>query len=144
MCIRDSILSFTDLKDLQEYTSENGLTISPQDLPALHNLDWIMNWLKEPSADTLDCDPILTAWNLFTDIYNSVEKDRAAFEAVDKANQVIYDKIFFGNNHPAITPEGQQYQPSWTSDEIEHLCAVLSAGLEMFCKNLATVRSGKR
>lgn len=137
------ILSFTDLKMLQDYASNNGFTITHQDLPELHDLDWVTNWLHNPSARTVDCDHVLTAWNLFTDIYHSIDKDRAAFEAVDKPNQVIYDKIFLGNNLPAISPEGEKYLPSWNSDEIESLCAVLSAGLEMFYKNLATARSGK-
>ncbi|MEO0376861.1 MAG: hypothetical protein AAF329_20020 [Cyanobacteria bacterium P01_A01_bin.17] len=138
------ILSFKALKMLQDYASHNGFALIPQDLLALHDLDWVTNWLKDPSVETVDCNHVLTAWNLFTDIYHSIEKDRDVFKAVDEQNQVIYDKIFFGNNLPAITPKGEQYLPSWNSDEVDILCAVLSAGLEMFCRNLTPARAGKR
>jgi hypothetical protein len=41
----------------------------------------------------------------------------------------IYDKLFFGNNLPAITPAGVSYEPVWSHDEIETLSRIYRLGL---------------
>jgi hypothetical protein len=41
----------------------------------------------------------------------------------------IYDKLFFANNLPAITPRGASYEPIWSEGEIELLSRIYRFGL---------------
>src|SRR5262245_24671204 len=36
--------------------------------PILHDLDILARWLKNPTAETVDCGAFLQAWNLFLDL----------------------------------------------------------------------------
>ena len=132
----ECILAFDDLSMLQEYATENKLTIT-QEEPILHDLDWVSNWVRSPSPSTVNCVHVLAAWNLFADIWQSVKRHREYFRSIDEQYQAVYDKVFWGNNLPAVTPDGEHYVPEWNPDEIDVLRGVLSAGLEMFRKNLA-------
>jgi hypothetical protein len=41
----------------------------------------------------------------------------------------IYDKLFFANNLPAVTPRGASYEPIWSEGEIELLSRIYRFGL---------------
>ena len=41
----------------------------------------------------------------------------------------IYDKLFFANNLPAVTPRGASYEPIWSEDEVELLSRIYRFGL---------------
>jgi hypothetical protein len=45
---------------------------------------------------------------------------------------LIYDKLFWGNNLPLITPEGERYLPEWSADEVQSLAQILASGLDLF------------
>ena len=60
-----------------------------------------------------------------------------AFEAdLGECVQRVYDKLFFGNNLPAMTPPGEHYDPTWSDAEIRILCSVIAAGLHLFRSHL--------
>ncbi|MEM1320365.1 MAG: hypothetical protein AAGG75_08910, partial [Bacteroidota bacterium] len=80
---------------------------------------------------------VLNVWNLFIDFAHSAKKK---FKRKKKTSK-IYDKIFFGNNLPSITPKDKEYIPSWTAEEIELLVKKLNKGFLILEKNHLKVDS---
>ena len=44
----------------------------------------------------------------------------------------IYDKVFRGNNLPAITRTGESYVPVWSPDELRSIKALMKSGIALF------------
>jgi hypothetical protein len=100
--------------------------------PILYDLDFIAAWVAVP-VEPVDCVQVLNAWNLFTDISASVHSPRnSAFETLKSRSRVLYDKIFWGNNLPAVTPIGEHFVPSWSQSELRSIAEILAAGLHLF------------
>lgn len=128
------IYSFSRLSELNRFAEESKLQVE-QAKPKLilHDLDVIEMWLRGKKS-TVDCVETLKAWNLFCDIANSVESPlKEPFTKLDSEMRDlgIYDKLFWGNNLPAMTPAGERFVPTWSAEELEALAALLSAGLAM-------------
>lgn len=64
----------------------------------------------------MDCHALLIAWNLFKDVVTTLHIEFFRNKQ-DNVSDKIYDKLFFGTNIPAITPEGKEYIPQWTKAE---------------------------
>jgi hypothetical protein len=103
------------------------------DVPVLHNLDSVRMWLSHPSA-SVNCYDFLAAWNLFTDVSQSINGQD--FIVHDPFTDRIYDKLFWGNNLPSVTPNGAHYEPAWSAQEITQLQRVFKSGLELFITSL--------
>lgn len=125
------MLSFSSDDLLCQFAAQAGLALADE-TPRLHDLDSVQAWLSCPHRDTIDCSATLSAWNLFGDIARSLPTAGAGFSALDRAHDGIYEKLFFGNNLPAVTPEGEHYEPSWPDDEITAFVAILDRGLRLF------------
>lgn len=57
----------------------------------------------------------------------------------DKANFDIYEKLFWGNNLPTVTPAGKTYVPVWTQNELERLRSVMAYGIDNFHSHSAVI-----
>ena len=68
----------------------------------------------------------------FSDVADSVPWQGAAFKGLDSQFSEIYEKLFYGNNLAAITPEGKRYTPQWSADEVGSLAELLAVGLDLF------------
>lgn len=134
-----SVPTFASARELDGYARRASLTLSNEE-PRLHDLDAVRAWLADPRAETIDCDESLCAWNLFVDVARSVTETSEEFLAVDGAQGSLYERVFWGCNLPAVTPDGEAFHPSWTRDEVRALAAVLTRGLELF----ARVTRGRR
>ncbi len=95
----------------------------------LHDLDKVLQWLKKPDRVDPDCDQTLAAWNMFDDVFRSLGK---AFSSKTPLENKVYDKLFYGNNLPAITPEGEHYEPAWSSQEIALISQAMELGFKQF------------
>lgn len=127
------LLTFTDKSNLLKFSRINGLIIVEEE-PAKYDLNLIANWLKNPNG-TIDCKKFLDAWNLFTDVVTTLEIE---FEGnkKEKIRNRIYNKLFLGINIPAITPQGQEYNPNWNKIEINRLAGIMNEGLEILRRSL--------
>ena len=67
----------------------------------------------------IDCSGSFAAWNLFIDVAHSVGDAGASYLASNAVLGHEYEKLFFGNNLPAMTPPGEHYTPTWTDDELD-------------------------
>src|SRR5713226_1361191 len=101
------IPTFRDPMVLREYASLNHYDLQTEE-PILHDLDWVAAWAASPAIPA-DCDKTLAAWNLFRDVASSTGDRGIAFEHLDSKLPSIYDKLFWGNNLPSVTPEGAHY-----------------------------------
>jgi hypothetical protein len=119
--------AFGDLAALHTYADSQGLDLCIEE-PILHDLDSVAAWLARP-VRAIDCDAFLTAWNLFADLAASTG---AGFEPDDERTRQIYDKLFWGNNLPTLTPPGEHYVPRWRAAERRRISEVLGAGLALF------------
>lgn len=125
------ILSFSCLAELCRFADANALQVDNAE-PELHDLDYIAFWVREKNT-CLDCEQTLNAWNFFCDIANSVDcPQKRLFSEYDAQLNAVYDKLFWRNNLPALTPPGERFVPVWSAEEINALVLLLSAGLELF------------
>jgi hypothetical protein len=99
------------------------------DVPTFFDLEQVSIWCKSPNAEVVDCKRFLDAWNLFDDISSSCNEPTITFDQVSNRENDLYNKLFFGNNLPSITPAGEHYEPEWTEEEIKRLHEVLNLGL---------------
>lgn len=129
-----SLLLFSTARQAREYASSSDLALNDDD-PVLYDLDELIVWLAKPDRE-VDCVGTLNFWNLFSDLAASVSLE-SAFRTLDRAKPSIYEKIFAGNNLPAMTPPGQRYVPTWSEEEIRHIVAVMTAGLDLMERALA-------
>ena len=126
-----NVYSFSSSAELNSFADANQLHIESEE-PKLHDLDSIDLWISSKESN-VDFVKTLTAWNLFRDIANSVkDPSKDAFQKLDFGMSEAYDKVFWGNNLPAVTPPGKKFVPTWSAKELQALAALLSAGLIMF------------
>ena len=126
------IPSFKDSIVLRAYANLNHYVLESEE-PIPHDLDRIAAWAASPVIP-VHCDEALAAWNLLGDVAASIVDRGIAFERLDSDAdfRAIYDKLFWGNNLPSVTPKGEHYVPEWAPDEITSLAEILSTGLDLF------------
>ena len=124
------VLGFADASHLRAWADGNAVAVSDDDTPVLHDLDGVGQWSADPDPNHVDCVAILEAWNLFTDVRSSVERRNVARD--EHRDYDLYDKVFRGNNLPAVTPEGTSYVPVWSDAEVSRLGAIMRDGLRFF------------
>ena len=127
-----TVPSFPDHISLLAYASAHHLAIDPMP-PVPHDLDAIVSWLRRPLLGDIDCDNVLSVWNLFGDLARSVG---GSFDRDHKRSRRIYEKLFWGNNLPAVTPPGKHYTPIWSDEERLILQEILKEGLLLFRRHV--------
>jgi hypothetical protein len=122
--------TFKDLSALRRYAKLHRYSLETEK-PRRHDLQSVAKWIKSPIRP-VNCKKALAAWNLFVDVARSVGKAGTALMRLDSRRGRIYEKVFRGNNLPAVTPEGCHYIPEWSSDETAYLIKIFACGLKLF------------
>lgn len=125
---------FESVECLKDFAKKEAITINLEENQVL-NLDYIKEWSLSKGGE-IDCEEVLHAWNFFDDICNTLN---LPFEGKvrDSVTDKIYDKLFFGNNLPAIKPDDvPDYIPIWIPEEEKRLSEVLSNGMWVFKSNI--------
>jgi hypothetical protein len=104
-----------------------GLTLSEEE-SAFWDFDNILAWCNDPHPP-VDCSHLLNAWNMLADIHASRGKTNNLLSNADQRGWAIYEKLFWGCNLPAVTPEGQKSEPTWSVEECRSLAQLLRLGL---------------
>jgi hypothetical protein len=74
---------------------------------------------------------LLNAWNTFEDVARSIRVDLMAIKSSDKKlMDHLYEKIFYGNNLPSVTPEGKIYTPMLENEERRLLRLAFRAAMQ--------------
>ena len=114
------LFTFSTEEGALTHAAVSGLIL--EDGPPMHfDFDSLARWCERPSAETIDCSGFLNAWNMLF--------DAGALQAGD-FDRDVYDKLFWGNNLPAVTPLGETYTPRWTLDEMRKLQLILGRGID--------------
>lgn len=121
------IPSFENKNDLKNYADEIQIDVDLNN-PNLIELDSVKDWLNN-GGEIKDYNPFLNAWNLFEDISVSTND---VFDKDKEITNDIYNRIFWGSNLPAVTPEGESFTPTWTKKELDVIREILSFGFQMF------------
>jgi len=131
LCAEARACCFDSAESARAFTAREQVNVGPD--PAVLDLDEVQKWLEAATIDDVDCVLLLNAWNTFTDMAASTGR---TFEPPDLDR--IYEKLFWGNNLPPVTPPGEHFTPAWTDDEIRQLAQVMSNGLELMRSALPT------
>jgi hypothetical protein len=123
-----SVPAFRTRTDLSGYAARQGLAFEDEE-PGEFDLDAVERCLRRPDPEAIDCSLFLNCWNLFDDIASSL--GCAAFQQSSRAAGVVYDKLFWGNNLPAVTPPGERFIPIWSEDQVAEIRRILSDGMAL-------------
>lgn len=110
-------------EDFPELARQHNLTLDPGN-EEFQNLDGIEDLLQLPASDDT-CAQLLNAWNLLGDIACSVN---ASLDDRGPETDKCYDKLFYGNNLPSITPPGEHYSPLFDDHEQRVISEILNRG----------------
>jgi hypothetical protein len=122
-----SIRLFDSLRSLSQFLLAGGLTLSEEDC-SLWDFDQVLAWCSDPRPP-VDCSHLLEAWNMLADIHASRGKTNDLLSHADQRGRAVYEKLFWGCNLPAVTPEGQTFDPVWSGEECRSLAQLLRLGL---------------
>jgi hypothetical protein len=128
------ISTFLSVEDAKLFATIRKLSIEQDASPTLE-LDWIS--AEAFIGNSLDCVKTLNAWNFFADVANSIPDRASEFLALHKKPNKIYDKLFWGNNLPAVTPDSEHYEPAWSEEELSEIKSFLYSGLDLLRGTLA-------
>jgi hypothetical protein len=120
------VVSFVDADAARQFALEQGLPLAPEEPLHLLDLDRAAEWLHEGGEP--DVCVLLNVWNLARDVANSVDE---SFEDRGEVLDLIYDKLFFGLNLPAMTPPGERYVPEWTDEEVDLLRTTIGRAVDL-------------
>lgn len=101
----------------------------------LYDVERLIYWFTTHQKE-MDCDFLIDFWNMFSDIAYSVGKELEPVKT--RRSKRCYDKLFWGLNLPAVTPENCEYEPVFTKKERKFIREIMRTGLEIFEKNLQT------
>jgi hypothetical protein len=85
-------------------------------------------------SSTRTCKILLEGWNFIEDLSRSVGLARCTKRLRSPLLNQIYKKLFYGNNLPAITPDGKSYSPLWLRVEISAIRNDVNSILEVLSK----------
>ena len=133
-CVVDTdgkISIFHSLSDLQNYAKKQNLQVDTN-VFSLLNLDVLQSWFKvkrsKPEGPTaINCNEFLNAWNLFEDISETIGSNFHLIYRFPIADR-IYEKLLYGCNLPALTPENRNYVPLWNKKERHLMREIMSQG----------------
>lgn len=97
-----------------------------------YDAERLIYWFTTHQKET-DCNFLIDFWNIFSDIAYSVGKELEPVRT--RRSDRCYNKLFWGLNLPAVTPEGCEYEPIFTKRERKLIREIMRTGLEIFEKN---------
>ncbi len=124
---------FVSLDALLAYAKNKRIALE-EGRQAFFDLASIDTWCKRKCSKLkgptgINCNDFLTAWNLFADMSRSID---GAVDFYPTKTRKIYEKIFWGCNLPAVTPQGKSYIPLWSKSEKEIIRETMAHGLYLF------------
>lgn len=80
----------------------------------------------------------LESWNALEDMGRSIgASPMPADPTITDDAQQVYDKLFYGNNLPSVTPAGRSYQVTLTSRELNALRKAMRGAWKDICERSA-------
>lgn len=105
--------------------------------PVKYDFDHIRSWCFKTDPGGVDCELFLDAWNFLDDLTGLHTGVDTAHTRLSRSAAGEYEKLFLGNNLPAVTPLGERFDPTWSPEELATICAVFESGLGVLTAELA-------
>jgi hypothetical protein len=119
-------VTFADSRELQAYSTAHSLELAREPEGTVVDFDAAAEWAA--SDQTPDPVLLLACWNLCVDVAAGTGRP---LQDRSPALDPVYDKLFFGNNLPSMTPPGEHFEPSWSADELATLRTFMRDAIEM-------------
>lgn len=129
------IISFRSSDDARKFAELRGFHVAEETAEPL-DLDALVLWIEAFRTAPVDCVLMLDAWNMFDDASKTM---LGVLEEMPAPLARLYEKLFWGNNISAATPDGGAYAPAWPEAERQLLADHLLAGLTRFRQFVAKV-----
>jgi hypothetical protein len=129
------LLTFDEVEALHAYVCSEGLILDPAIPSTWFNLDFdaVEAWCASPTTNSIECDEFLGAWNMMDDVLLTMGRAKLLHDGQQAYDDGVYDKLFWGTNPPALKPDdADDFEPVWTSEEMEIIVAAFSRGLRNF------------
>jgi len=102
-----------------------------------YDFDRVRTWCDAPVAAGVECRAFLDVWNFLDDLSGLPADADTPYTRLSRAAAGSYDKLFWANNLPAVTPPGEHFDPSWSPEELTAIRGVFEAGLDVLASELA-------
>ena len=129
----NKIKYFNTENNLTNYAINKGIKIQPDKI-TVYNIDDIQKIIQS-KGKVIDCEKVLNLWNIIADIAKTIG---TSFYGDKDEITHIYDKLFYGNNLPAICEGNEMQPPIWDEKEISIIFKVLEDSYKIFelsCKS---------
>lgn len=83
-------------------------------------------------SNTKSASVLLNTFNMFEDLAYTLDLHAEALLKGNPLVDKIFEKLFWGNNLPSVTPEGESYHPFWNKEEakyMQHMAKQLWSGI---------------
>lgn len=107
-----------------------------------YDFDGLRVWCRTLTAQGVECRLFLDAWNFFDDLADLHTAPDTQYARLSRTAAGCYDKLFWGNNLPSVTPPGERLDPSWSREELAAVGRVFEAGLGCLVAELAGSTQG--
>lgn len=123
------VVRFRRLDDLRAFTTQRKIPLQDELVEPLL-MDVVEAWLNDPCREGLDPSLLLNAWNFSDDLAHTLSGSEG--DSFRKSPEVLdcYNRLFWANNLPSMTPEGEGFEPDWADSELALLVTTLGQGLE--------------
>ncbi len=124
------ILAFNSFDRLEQYLASINEQLAEKEMVDTLDIDEIDEWIKRPKENQVNCDLLLSAWNMFGDIRSSIEGRNMDRE--DTTHLEVYDKLFYGSDAGWFATGKKKYTPKFSVKDIREIRAVLKEGMKLF------------
>jgi hypothetical protein len=126
----ERLLVADSVESLAEAAAEISVTLVPDETTD-YDFDRLRAWCEHANPASLEYATLLNAWNFFDDLARLNENPDSNFAKLSRSAETVYDKIFWGNNLPSVTPGGERFVPMWEADELDTIRQVMESGLAL-------------
>jgi hypothetical protein len=123
----NKVKKFNNMKQLNKYASNQNIKIETE--KTTFSIDYAITWISNENKE-VDCKYFLDLWNIIGDLADSFE-DKFYGNVKKSILSKVYDKLLFGSNLEALTPEGKEYIPNWEKEEINEITNIVKDGLRI-------------
>jgi hypothetical protein len=110
------------------------------DEPVDYDFDRIRAWCAASDGARIDCSAFLNAWNFLDDLAGLHHGADTEYTRLSRKAAACYDKLFWGNILPAVTPPDERFEPVWRADELIDIRRVIETGLGLLKSELHAAR----
>ena len=133
------INAYSSLEKLKAYAGQKEIKLCNEESA---NGEGVVILYPEGDAPAFDnsqgCRYYINVWNTADDIAVTLDKPFSG-KSGDNSIDDIYDKLFWACNLPAVTPEGKEYIPIWSKEEMELLKKIIDDAIKIIINTLYPV-----